>query len=255
MPHIAFVSPLGGTGQTTLIANLATLLSGKGVPCLAVDLCTQNGLGIHLGLQQPSRIGWASACIQGQWWADDATVNSNGVTYLPFGEVSGEELVDLHHLLEQQPEWVPEQLQELEWDVGGVVLLDAPSWPSIQARQVLGYADMIIICLDASSRACHAQSLVKSMLAQTQSSSTIGIVITDFDPRRQSQSNALQTLHQQWAEMLIPYTLHKDEGVPAAFAQSSCVSVCNPNAQSAHDMQGIANWIGQFCNVPLEVPL
>lgn len=255
MHHIAFVSPLGGTGQTTLISNLATLLSRRDIPCLAVDLCVQNGLGLHLGLQQPAVTGWAGACVKGQWWADDATENSNGVSYLPFGEVSDEELVDLHHLLEQQPEWIQNQLEALEFNDKGMVLLDAPSWPAVQARQVLGCANMVIVCLDASLRACKAQKLVNSMLSQMQPSTVVAIVITDFDPRRHSQNDALQTLHQQWAEFLIPHAIHKDEGVPAAFAKSSCVSVFNPNAQSAHDMQGIANWIALACEKVLETPL
>lgn len=255
MHHIAFMSPFGGTGQTTLIANLATLLPQQDLPCLAVDLCAQNSLGLHLGLQLPARPGWAAAAAAGQWWAEAAIENSYGVGYLPFGEASAPELETLHSLLEQRPLWLKEQLLALEFDQRGLVLLDVPAWPSVQARQALTCADMIIVCLDASVRTCKAQKLVQSMLLQAQASTCQAVVITAFDPRRNSQCEAIQTLRRQWAELLIPYAVHQDENIPEALVKSNCVSVLTPHAQSAHDMQGIANWVAQHCTINLEATL
>jgi cellulose synthase operon protein YhjQ len=242
---IAFVTPLGGTGQTTLIATVATLLAQQGTPCFAVDLCAENGLGLHLGLQQPATSGWAAAAAAGQWWADAALENSDRVGYLPFGEAAPAELQRLHGMLEQSPQWLQEQLEDLALDDSGLLLLDTPPWPSVQARQALACADMVIVCLDATFRACKAHATVQSMLSQARPAAGLAVMLTGLDPRYESQRSPLQILRQQWTAWLIPYALHRDENIPYALAQSGCVSTQAPQSQAAHDLQGVSRWLLQ----------
>src|ERR1700754_2483856 len=57
--RLVIASPQGGTGRTTLTAQLTALLSAAGKRCLAIDLDPQNMLGLMLG-------GNPSAWINGQ---------------------------------------------------------------------------------------------------------------------------------------------------------------------------------------------
>ena len=70
-----------------------------------------------------------------------------------------------------------------------------------------------------------------------------GVLVTRFDPRRVSHREALQTLREHWGECLIPYTLHEDENIARALARAMCVGSLAPHAQSAHDLQGVCNWL------------
>lgn len=247
--YIAFVSPLGGTGQTTLVANLATLLAQRNLSCLAVDLCPQNGLGLHLGFDSPPDEGWVNAAASEQWWAGNALLNSLGVTYLPFGNASNLALSWLQQSLITDSNWLKDHLQALDLNPNEVVLLDAPAWPSLQAQHALRAADLVIICLDASGRACKLENAVRAMLKIKEPHIPHAVVITSFDPRRQTQCESVVTLREQWATSLIPYTVHDDESIPEAFAKASCASAITTHAQSVHDMQGIASWLIAQCNI------
>jgi cellulose synthase operon protein YhjQ len=247
MRCIAFVSPLGGTGQTTVVANLASLWSASGRPCLAVDLCAQNSLGLHLGQAQTSEAGWAARALDGQWWAEAALENSAGVRLLPFGTSPQAQGPDWNALLEHDSQWLATQLRAVDLEASALVLLDVPQWPQALAAQALACADLVVVCLDASPRTPLLQAQVQALLAQARVGATVALVATRFSPRRDSQCAALETLQHQWGEQLSPYVLHEDEYMSAALALSHCVTAFAPQAQSAHDLHGIANWLLMRC--------
>lgn len=248
MHRIAVVSPLGGSGRTTLVAHIAHLLTQRGQLCLAVDLCPQNHLGIHLGQMQPNREGWGASVIQNQWWASDALENAHGVGFLPFGLIHPNDFDVFHRLMTRNSQWLADQLLGLEIDERSLILLDTPTWPAPLAQQALVCADLLVVVVDVSVRACQAFDLVVAMLSQVPSTVPRGILITGFDARRASHRTILQTLRSQWGALLLPYVLHDDESIPAAQAQGLCVNLHSPHAQSAHDLEGITGWIAQHCS-------
>lgn len=249
MQRIAFISPLGGSGRTTLVANIVTELTRREHVCLGVDLSPQNQLGSYLGLVQPARQGWATAVAQHQWWAMHALENSDGVQFLPFGLPSSEELLRLEQQSGQDGDWLLSQLNALDLPAQALLLLDTPAWPSPMSRQALKCADVLLVTLDVSLRSCHAFDLIQGMLSGVSESVSLGLVLTGFDARRGSHREVLQTLRKQWGSMLLPYIVHADESIPMAQAEAMCVVRHAPHAQSASDMQGIAAWLESRCQL------
>ncbi len=242
---IAIVSPLGGTGCTTLTAHLATLLAAQGRPCLAIDLCPENTLGHHLGLQQATQSGWAALAVQQppQWWGQAALSNSDAVDLLPFGAVSSADLALLQREWALTPEWLGNRLGALDLPAGSAVFLDAPVWPAPLACQALATAHTVLIVLEASARACRAQALVAQALALVPATTRRAIAINRMDPRRPSQRSALATLRAQWGNLLLPYAVHEDENITQANEHATSVCTWAPHAQSSHDLQGISQWL------------
>jgi cellulose synthase operon protein YhjQ len=243
--RIAFVSPLGGNGQTTLVANLLSLWSAQGHACLGVDLCAQNSLGLHLGLRPETGIsqGWEDCVRAGRWWGEAALENSARVRFVPFGQArSPAANAPLQQAL-QQPQWLQTQLDSMALDEAGLVLLDAPAWPHALAQQALQCADLVVVCLDAAPRAPLVQDQVRALRAAAPASVRLALLATRFAPRRASQHQALLTLQQQWGAQLAPYVLHEDENASAALAAGHCVCAWAPQAQAAHDINGIAHWL------------
>ena len=260
MHCIAFVSPLGGTGQTTVVANLASLWSAAGRACLALDLCAQNSLGLHLGLAQPAPLGWSQAVAAGTWWGEPALENSAQVWFLPYGNPAGQAppsgpqqsmnqalLTTLEQSLAQDPHWLSTQLQSLALEAHSLVLLDVPPWPQPLAAQALRCADLVVVCLDTSARATQMRDHVAALLAQARPATPLAVLATRFNPRRDSQCQALEALQALWPQQLSPYVLHDDESVAAALAAQHCVTAYAPQAQSAHDLHGIAHWLLDQC--------
>jgi cellulose synthase operon protein YhjQ len=240
---IAIVSPLGGTGRTTLTAHLATLLATRNQPCLAIDLCAQNMLGRHLGMQQSAKSGWATLAAERQWWGQAALSNSDGVDLLPFGAASTPAMDTLQREWVLTPEWLRHQLDALEVPAGSAIFLDTPLWPAPLARQALAAARIVLIVLEASARACHAQPLVAQALAMAPPDAYCAIAINRVDPRRASQRRALETLRTQWGTLLLPYLVHEDENIAQACEYATSVCTRTPHTQSSHDLQGIGQWL------------
>ena len=242
---IAIVSPLGGTGCTTLTAHLATLVAAQGRPCLAIDLCPQNMLGRHLGLQHAAETGWAALAAQQppQWWGQAALSNSDAVDLLPFGAASTAELAFLQREWALTPEWLCNRLTALDLPNGSAIFLDAPTWPAPLACQALATAHIVLIVLEPSARACRSQALVAQALALAPAAAHCAIAINRVDPRRPSQRSALESLRMQWGELLLPYAVHDDENIAQANEEATNVCARAPHAQSSHDLQGIRQWL------------
>jgi len=239
--RIAFISPLGGSGRTTLAAHTAALLAQRGVQTLAIDLCPQNALGLHLGLRELPASGWHGLAAQGAWWGDAALENSAGVRLMPHGPSSGALPAF------DEPGSLGAQLDGLDMPAGSVIVLDTPALPAPLALQAARCADLAVLVLDASVRSLRMQGVLQDFLSGLPRSVRRAVALTGADPRSATRRDALQALRQQWQDVLIPYTLHADEHVQQALVQALCVHQHAPQAQAAHDLQGMAEWIARAC--------
>ncbi len=243
MHTIAFISLWGGIGQTAVVANVATALARDGLSCLAIELCAQNSLGLCLGLEAPVPRGWVHAVQEGAWWAQAALANSDGVGFLPYGMVDNVTVDVQERRWLDQPGWLAEQLASLDVAERSLVLLDAPQWPTAAARQAMACADWLVVCVEASPRVESIFPRLEALRVAQPAGQGLTLVVNRVDPRRQSQREPLQALRLQWAEFLAPYLLHEDDHMPLAMARHGCVVSVLPQAQSAHDLQGIAQWL------------
>ena len=237
MRCLAFVSPLGGVGRTTLAAHCATLLAASGTPVLAFDLSPQNTLGLHLGLAAPPEQGWQAAVCDGGWLGEAALENSAGVRLLPHGTLA--------HRTSQPQGWLAEQLALLDLPTDGVAVLDTPTLPAPMAQQALLCADLVVLVLDVSPRAVHVHATWQSWIGRLQPTQRWAVVLNGIDPRSAIRRGTLARLRAQWGERLLPYALHQDEHVPQAQERALCVHQSMPQAQAAHDLQGIAAWVSE----------
>ena len=250
MRRIAFLSPLGGTGRTTLAAHVATLLAERGMPTLAVDLCPQNALGLHLGMHEPPASGWHGAIAQGQWWGAAAVENSAGVRLLPHGPWAGAQPAQAC----DEPGWLDAQLAGLDLPEGSALVLDTPALPAPLALQAARCADLAVLVLDASVRSLRMHGALRAFVAALPGGVRCAVALTGADPRSASRREALQALRAQWQDCLVPYPLHGDEHVQQALAQALCVHQHAPQSQAAHDLQGMAGWIAQAGVLEGEAP-
>lgn len=251
MRRIAFVSPLGGCGRTTLAAHVAALLAQHGLQTLAIDLSAQNTLGLHLGARELPLEGWHPSAAQGLWWGSAAQENSAGVRLLPHGLWEAGHAQALQERLHQDSQWLGTQLAGLDLAGTGAIVLDTPPLPSPLARQAAHCADLVVLALDASERSLRLHTPLQSFVSTLPASTQYAVAITGVDPRRSSRRDALRALHQQWGDRVIPYPLHDDEFVQEALAHALGVHQHAPQSQSAHDLQGIADWVARACGLSL----
>lgn len=248
MVIVAIASAKGGVGSTTITASLATILGKRGHPVLALDFDPQNALRLHLGLESGERDGFARRAASGPDWYEAAFCNSDGVNFLPFGEMSSDELRTFENRLMPDTAWLAQRLEEIDFPHDGIVLIDAGRGPSAYLRQALAAADFTLAVLlpDAASyltipamERLHAESMV----GQPPRGDALAYVLNQVDATRPLQADVLLMMRERLGQRLAPYPVHRDEAVPEAFASEISVTDYAAYGQAARDLQGLASWL------------
>jgi cellulose synthase operon protein YhjQ len=219
---------------------VAVLAAQRGSDCLALDLSPGNMLGRYLGLPSCAAQGWSNALLREQWWGQAAMANSEGLQYLPHGRIDTEECSRLHAHWQQYPGWLIDNLQALDLPSSALVVMDAPSPCSPLGQQALQAADLAVVVLDASERSLQAQTTLQALQQSLAPQARLQLVVNRYAPRRPTQQAALELLRQQWGDVLLLDLVHDDEAICEALSQGLCVHQSLPEAQSAHDFQGLA---------------
>jgi cellulose synthase operon protein YhjQ len=155
MPLIAFASPKGGVGKTTLAAHVAALLAQRGHRVLAVDLDSQNALRLQFSLPLRDEAGFLGGIEHRPLWRRAAVETDYGVRILPYGMVDPLTALETTQALHADPELLAGPVREMLADPGQVVILDSPPGPTPAMSAVLPLVDLLVVVLlaDAASAA------------------------------------------------------------------------------------------------------
>lgn len=151
MPLIAFVSPKGGVGKTTLAASVAAILAARGHEVVALDLDPQNAMRLHLGVPIHEENGFLAGLQDGLRWGEALRPTRAGVSLLAHGHCEPKAALDLTRLLLEEPETLAGQVREMLATPGRVIIVDAAPGPSPALSAVLPLADVICVVLLADS--------------------------------------------------------------------------------------------------------
>ncbi len=155
MPLIAFASPKGGVGKSTLAAHVAAGLVQRGHKVLAIDFDPQNALRLHLGQAMADEAGWLCQIDRHPDWRTLVRRTASGVDLLPFGASEPRRAMELAALLINEPELLAGPVRTMLEQPGLVVVVDTPPGPSPALEAVIPMADLICMVLlaDAGSAA------------------------------------------------------------------------------------------------------
>lgn len=243
MNRIAVISTAGGSGRTTLAAVLAVLLARRRRPVVALDLDPQNLLGTYLGLDTFAETGLGSALANGDdAWGTPSWRNADGVLFAPYGELHAQARIAAEERLARQPNWVADAIAKIDLPATGVVIMDTPRYPSLQAEQAVSSADLVLCVSPPEPAACATLARRLSTLALAQAE--IRIVVNRLNPARDMQRDALAMLRVAVGEAhTLMHRIHLDAAMPEAFARGGWHFDDAPHSQASHDLQGIANWL------------
>lgn len=243
MQTIAMISAKGGVGKTTVTANLASVLAARGLRVLVIDLDPQNALRFHLGLDPDEIAGLSREGISTMSLFDSPF----GIKFIPFGRVDDTELVELEAALKQHKGWMANALAQLPPDAFDFVLLDTPPGPSVYLQQALHAADraLVVVLADAASFATvpHILSLTKDYTATNPHFQDAHILINQMPTQGRLGQGIRSALFAQYAEKVIPVSIHRDAHVPHALAFERPVLQYEPGCRASLDMQYLADWV------------
>ncbi|MEX3932046.1 cellulose biosynthesis protein BcsQ [Paraburkholderia phymatum] len=247
MKTIAVVSTAGGAGRTTLSAALAVLLARRGRQIVALDFDPQNLLGAYLGLDSVDGPGIGDAITVEAAdgvdpWQEWTWRNEEGVLFVPYGRRPLAENTRCETRLAQAPQWLARSLALLDLDDDAAVLIDTPRYPSQQADQAIRAADLVLCVTPPEPVAC--ATLVSSLPDLQAASARFSVVVNRLNPARDMQRDVLTMLRAALGPgLLVDQRVHFDAALPESFARGSWLFDDAPYSQTAHDLQGLANWL------------
>lgn len=244
MKTIAVVSSVGGAGRTTFTAQLATLLQQRGTLSCAVEFDPQNHLGYLLGLEKPAHRGLGSDVMAGRPWHESAWRNQDGVMFLPFGAMNALNLAGFEARLFDEPAWLAEQLALVDLPNSAACLIDAARFPSLYAQQACTAADLVMVLMPPEPSALVAVGPLKRTLAALDKEM---VFVTNKVVATQALKNDILAMASHFlGSKLLPYRVHWDEVVSEAVASGWPVTEYAAHSQTAHDFNGLANWLSHW---------
>jgi cellulose synthase operon protein YhjQ len=150
---IAVASAKGGTGKTSLAANLGTALAMADWPVAIIDLDPQDALYAHLDPVGGHGEGIVGASLAGDDWSDVARFSPHGAMIVPYGKVSITAQRIFERTVEAQPDWLARGLDSLGLAPDSIVILDVATTPGAASVQGLVAADLVVtpLLVDAAS--------------------------------------------------------------------------------------------------------
>ncbi len=151
MPLIAFSSPKGGVGKTTLVAQVAGVLARKGHVVLTLDLDPQNALRLHLGRPMRDESGFMASLGRSPAWRSALRETPSGAGLLAFGMVDQQRALELGATLLDQPDALAGPVRDMLADPDLVLLVDTPPGASAALSAIVPLIDLLVVVLLADA--------------------------------------------------------------------------------------------------------
>lgn len=243
---IALVSLCGGSGRTTVAANLAHALAADGQRTLAVDLDPKNLLGLHFGIEAAERVGIARPHASVSETTGFLGRQRGNTAVLPFGNLETEELDATEARLATDPNFLRLRLEAFTPAECAFAVLDVPAGRSNWARQALSVADQVVVVL-APHPAAYAtvpgtERFLAERLGEVGASKAVYLV-NGFDGRSALERDLLAGLRAILRDRLLPFPVQRDEVVREALLARTAVLHAGPDSQVAADYGELAAWL------------
>ncbi|MBS1169399.1 MAG: yhjQ [Burkholderiaceae bacterium] len=239
---VAIISAAGGSGRSTLAANLASLLAQRGMPPFALEFDPQNLLATLLGSEAPPDDGLLTDFMGNKPFGASALCNSDNVGFLPFGHANKQDAAGFEQQLRSTPGWLRNCLAQIDFADDTILLIDTPRLPSIHACQAVEAADLVLSVLMPDVR-----SMTLLPAAQATALTDCGRqkpllhVINALDSTREHHNRLAAELRARLRQDLVPEIVHRDTAIAQALANSVSVIDASPDSLVVHDMNGVVN--------------
>jgi cellulose synthase operon protein YhjQ len=252
MPLICFASPSGGTGRTTLSANVARELSRAGARVIAMDLDPQNALGTHFGLDLRDAFGFLAtlryAADPRAAWRAALRSSPSGVSFLPYGQLGMDGANANNASLIEQPEMLGTAVADMLAVSGVTVVADLPAGASAAMSAVLPYADLVVVpLLPHPASVAQLPAIEAGRFAGTGGPNGLEVgklrlLMNQWGAPGKLAGIIAQGVAQQLAGRLLG-AIRYDEVVPEAAAAQRLLGDFAPSSNAALDMAGLASAI------------
>lgn len=251
MPVICICSPQGGSGKTTLAANLASAYAYRGNKVLLIDLNVQNSLRHHFNLTLVGPHGFVPYIENTNDWGQFILKVDTNLYLLPYGDVTWKQHNDFQTLIQEKPDLFRKNLSDITAKTGLVVIIDMPTSPQPALNELHSLVDLQITTL-------LADGIAPLLLERMEDRTFPGVprdndgkhvyVINRIDPRYEMSHDIEVYLKERMGEQMLG-EIHNDSSVPAALASQKTLRTYRPASAALFDIDSIEKEISHRLNI------
>ncbi|MFO0745331.1 MAG: cellulose biosynthesis protein BcsQ [Myxococcota bacterium] len=242
MHHLAVISLKGGTGRTTIAANLGAMLAER-LRTVLVDLDAQNALGLAFGMPVGEAIGLSAPDVNHTALASLLRSHQAQVPYIPFGRQDPTSVALVEQQLRTDPQWLERRLKQLAPTGYDIAVIDTPARQSPWLTQALAIASVVMVVLEACPLSYallpEMESLVNGLEKKPGYRKTF-YVLNRVDGRRALSRDVRAALSNVAGELMIEAALPDDEHVREAIANRTTCVRWAPHAQFSAGLREVA---------------
>ena len=253
MALIAFASPKGGVGKTTMAAHVAALLARRGYKVVALDLDPQNALRFHLGVPLREERCFMSRLGSRPAWREALVEAEAGVRVLPFGPADPLRALELAQLLTAEPHHLAEPVREMLAVPDLIVVVDSPPGPNAGLTAITPQLDLMVLVLlsDAGSAAIIPQIANNRFLGRgtlaTRSADCAVLVLNQVDEAEPLSEAVFEMARAALGNRLIG-AICRDQALAEALADKRMLLQGEPGA--GEDLQLLAEAVIKRLKLP-----
>lgn len=238
---LAICSAVGGAGRTTSTVTLAGMLHRLGREVLLWEWDPANLLALHLGESDESYKGFAKQVVTHADWQTALLETKNGLRYMPFGQLTHEELQQFENVLRKDPTWLIQQLSRIETANEAIIVLDVARFPSLFFSQAIVAATRVLVLLVPDAPSMISIDAIEPELAANNKPAQY--LLNKLDATRVLHLDILIMLKAKLGKKLLPFKIHHDQAVSEAFASGMPLYEYAAHSQTTDDLQALANWL------------
>jgi cellulose synthase operon protein YhjQ len=241
---ISITSLKGGTGRTTIAANLTALLDTSERRAVAVELDPQGTLGLHFGMHLSDGTGLAQCELTSNRIEELAARAHSRTAFVPFGRAMPDELAELSATVARDPQWLRRRLKQLVPADTTYVVVDTAATPSPFLDQALALSELAIVVLrpDAASLATIART-EELLHLHARPRSRRFYLVNGVDGRRALTADVLTSMSALLPGVMLPFWLPEDESVREAFARQRPLVVDAPASRALEPLWQLCSFV------------
>lgn len=243
---LAIIGLHGGSGRTTLTANLAQALVQNGRSAVAVEVDPQGGLPLHFGVEPDEPMGVFQPSLSPQAAAAWLSRFRSGPAVFPFGKLAGSLQAGLEAAVARDPLWLPRRLQAIVPPDCDFVLLDLPSASHPLWRSAIGIADSVVVALAPEAAAYATLPQMEALLDECvpePGRRAVRYLVNRFDARRTFHRDLLASLRGMMGPRAFSFAVHEDPVVGEALARRRLVVQEAADSQVVAALGNLADWL------------
>ncbi|WP_017444647.1 cellulose biosynthesis protein BcsQ [Gayadomonas joobiniege] len=228
MPHVFVIGSKGGTGTSSVAANLARSIRLNGETSVLIELCPQNQLGVHFALPWPNVQGWAQ-CESFVDLAKQFYRTDSDILLLPYGQMANG----------ITPDTLFTHLKQIELPENAWFIFDCPK--TFPVFEFASRKDFIIE-VSTCDPICHSILYQKYAYKNYKPIQGHYILVNKYNAQSQIEAEIF-CVWQNELNQLCPLFIHFDEAIKEAPGYQNQAVQTHPGNTCRADFAKLSSWL------------